>query len=117
MKLQHLEFGGRTYVGFYIEVPESTNKASQLIRLHGAENAGLPPRRLADVPKGKTLVCVVRNGLFDAAGIVYSEAELEAFKETRPGRPRTWLLMETEKLCQLKPEIAEHLRGERSWHA
>lgn len=104
-------------MGFYIEVPEAHNKAGQLIRLHGAEDVGLPPRRLADVPKGKTLVCVVRNGLFDAAGIVYSEAELEAFKETRTGRPRTWLTMDTEALCQLKPAIAEYLRGERSWHA
>lgn len=36
------------------------------------------------------MVCVVKNGPFDAAGYCYSEAEYEAFK--RPdGRPRTWL--------------------------
>lgn len=103
-------------MGYYIEVPNAHNKAGQLINLYGASNIGLPPKKLADVPKGKVLVCVVQNGVFDAAGVCYSEEELEAFKETRTGRPRTWLVMNVDKVCELKPAIAEYLRGERSWN-
>lgn len=102
-------------MGFYIEVPSATNKAGQLMKLYGAVNIGLPPKKLADIPKDKVLVCVVSNGLFDAAGICFSESELEEFKETRTGRPRTWLTMDLEKVCELKPQIAPYLKGEKSW--
>jgi hypothetical protein len=37
------------------------------------------------------LICVVNNGLFEAAGYAYSEREYEAFKEP-DGRKRTWLV-------------------------
>ena len=38
-----------------------------------------------------TLVCVVQNPFFDAAGYAFSYKEFEVFK--RPdGRPKTWLL-------------------------
>lgn len=102
-------------MGFYLEVQENQNKAGQLIKL-GAVNIGLPPKRLADIPKGKILVCVVQNGLFDAAGICYSEAELEEFKETRTGRRRTWLTMDAQKVAELKPAIAEYVLGQKSWN-
>lgn len=36
------------------------------------------------------LVCVVNNGLFEAAGYVYNEAEMREFKRA-DGRPRVWL--------------------------
>lgn len=39
----------------------------------------------------ENLVCVVSNGLFDAAGYCYSEEEYEIFKEP-DGRTRTWLV-------------------------
>lgn len=36
------------------------------------------------------IVCVVENFLFDAAGYVFDESELDAFKRPTP-RPITWL--------------------------
>ena len=102
-------------MGYYIEVPENLNKASQLIRLHDAQDIGLPPDHFTDIPKGKVLVCVVQNGLFDAAGIIWCERELQDFKETRTNRPRTWLVMDLDKVCQLKPHLAPYLRGEKEW--
>lgn len=104
-------------MGYYLEVPENNNKAGQLIHLHGAVDTGLPPKRLADIPKGKVLICVVQNGPFDAAGIVYSQRELEDFGETDSGRHRTWLLMDVEKVVELKPHLAKYLRGEKDWGA
>ena len=101
-------------MGHYLEVPERNNKRAQLIKLHGAEDIGLPPASLARVPKGKTLICVVENGPFDAAGIAYSDEELKEFK-VLDGRPRTWLLMDTEEVVKMKPNLAEYLRGERDW--
>lgn len=103
-------------MGFYIEVPSATNKAGQLMKLYGADNIGLPPKKLSDIPKNKVLICVVQNGLFDAAGICYSEDELNEFKETRTGRKRTWLTMDVEKVAELKPAIAPYLRGEKDWN-
>lgn len=38
-----------------------------------------------------TLVCVVENPFFDAAGYAFSYAEFEAFNR-QDGRPKTWLL-------------------------
>lgn len=101
-------------MGFYIEVAEAKQKAMQLKRDHNAQVI-LRPTLLNEIPKGKTLICVMENGLFDAAGIIYSQEELEAFSEASTGRPRTWLLMDTEEVVKLKPHLADYLRGERSW--
>lgn len=40
------------------------------------------------------LVCVLHNGIFDAAGYVYDENEFRAFADPRDYRPKTWLLYE-----------------------
>lgn len=101
-------------MGFYIQTKDALQKAMQLKRDHGAQVV-MRPTVIDEIPKGKTLICVVENGLFDAAGIVYSQNELEAFSETRTDRPRTFMLMDTEKVVELCPHIAEYLRGERSW--
>jgi hypothetical protein len=89
-------------MGFYIEVPANHDKVDLILagRATGAP-AGyraevLPsaPDSLAEVPDGKALICVVSNGLFEAAGHVYSDGELEAFNVPSDPRPRIWLLMD-----------------------
>lgn len=38
----------------------------------------------------ENLICVVANGLFDAAGYAYSKEEFEVFNQL-DGRPKIWL--------------------------
>lgn len=38
------------------------------------------------------LVCVIENGIFDAAGYAFSPEQMQAFKEPC-GRRKTWLLV------------------------
>lgn len=75
-------------MGYYLEVERNDDKAGQLLRNH---NAKLASASLADVPDDSHLVCVVRNPLFDAAGIVYDERELAAFNRSDDPRERDWL--------------------------
>ena len=50
----------------------------------------------AEISKPKqwvpNLVCVVENGMFDAAGYVYSEDELRAFTNPYDHRPKRWII-------------------------
>ena len=47
------------------------------------------------------LVCVVDNGMFEAAGHAYSEDEMKAFSSPHDDRQKTWLTYDhAEKLAQ-----------------
>jgi hypothetical protein len=60
----------------------STNKASALLA-DGASKT---------TPTWQpNLICVVSNGLFDAAGYCFSQEEFNAFNKPSDGRPRVWL--------------------------
>lgn len=87
-------------MGYYIETPESTGKAEQLVLLHEAEQLS-DVMAFAEVPDGKALICVVENGAFDAAALCYSEAEHVAFNDVMDARPRSWLLMDKATAHQL----------------
>jgi hypothetical protein len=111
-------------MGYYIQVPDNTNKAGQIVKIYGAEIVPCPSDYNA-VPKDKALICVVQNGDFDAAGFAYCEQEFQKFMQpdrVEPGgtevntlpngtyvieisataqRPRTWLLMDWDKACKL----------------
>lgn len=93
-------------MGYYIETPSRYDKAYQLQALHGAT---IHTGSFEDVPAGRTLVCVVQNGLFDAAGIVYDEDEYQAFNYYPDPRPKTWLTLPTEKVLELNPSVAHML--------
>lgn len=45
----------------------------------------------------ENLVCVVENGMFEAAGYCYSPEEFRAFSLLDDNRPKTWLLYEKAK--------------------
>jgi hypothetical protein len=100
-------------MGFYIELPEHLNKALQLKRDHEAQYVQRPAS-LAEVPVDKTLVCVVENGMFDAAGIVYSDEELAAFAHF-DGRRKTWLLVSTTEVLKLSPHLKQFLCEDGRW--
>lgn len=85
-------------MGVYVETPFNTGKARWLCMEHGAVIT-LKPDSLQMVPAdNKVLLCVVRNGPFDAAAVVYNDQELRAFSDPRDGRSRTWLLMDRDAL-------------------
>jgi hypothetical protein len=98
-------------MGYYIQVPDNLGKAQQIVDLYGAEVLAGPPVTLADLPEGKAAICVVQNGLFDAAGIAYDDKELQEFAYP-DGRPRTWLSMDIAKVIELCPQVASQYNKE-----
>jgi hypothetical protein len=104
-------------VGYYIEVPSNHGKARLIIAGEalmrdgtGAivtappyKAAGLPypPASFAEIPEGSALICVVDNGIFEAAGFCYDEREFAAFTDPGDTRPKEWLLMDrgTAEIC------------------
>lgn len=87
-------------MGIYIEVPDDKHKANQLVDLIGARR--LPgPVDLVDVPPGEALVCVVDNGAFEAAGVMYDAAEVVVFTDRDDLRPKEWLLVPVDRALAL----------------
>lgn len=82
-------------MGYYIETGTTRNKANLILeRLGGivitqseAENALTACRDCA-------VVCVVDNGLFEAAAYCHSPKEFQQFSRVDDDRPKTWLLIE-----------------------
>lgn len=98
-------------MGFYIEVPNPRDKAQQLKQLYGAQVI-LEPKYVNEVANGngKVVVCVVENGPFDAAAIIYNQKELLAFAPTmNDRRKRTYLLLDKNKAIELCPRVAKYL--------
>jgi len=93
-------------MGYYIETPLPTWKAQQLQDLYGAEPY---TGTFEDIPEGKVAVCVVQNGLFDAAGILYDEGEFDAFAEPDDPRSKTLLQLDKAKAIELCPHVASRL--------
>jgi len=86
-------------MGYYIQVPNNKGKAQQLVKLHGARIITEPQGFWMKDPK-EAFICVVDNGMFEAAGFAYNESEFNEFK--RPdGRPKTWLIIDRELAKQL----------------
>lgn len=82
-------------MGYYLETPARNDKTGQLRELHGAQD--VDPDSLAwPPPEGKALVCVVQNGLFDAAAVCYDEAEYRVFNDPTDPRRTDWLLLDAD---------------------
>lgn len=86
-------------MGYYIQVPGNHNKAAQLVQLFNAEIVP-KPHAFADVPEDKALICIIDNGMFEAAGLCYSEAEFECFADPDE-RPHWWVLMNKDQAHKL----------------
>lgn len=84
-------------MGWYINVPQNRNKAQQLIDLHSARRCTFEEARTALGNANIAPICVVENGYFDAAALIFSESELRSFSDPDDLRPRTWMLMDREK--------------------
>lgn len=51
--------------------------------------------------KGKFIVCLVDNGPFTAAAIAFSEAELRMFTDQRDTRPKSYYVVDINKLYEV----------------
>jgi len=92
-------------MGFYIN-PVDMSKESWLDK-HG--------NRLLSVCEAAKLfgteylpVCLVDNGIFTAAAIGYSEAELDAFNHPQDTRPKTFYAVHRNDLFQVCPEYKKY---------
>jgi hypothetical protein len=94
-------------MGYYVQTPDSQNKAEQLHRLYGAELV-LSPEEF-DFNGDYALICVVENGPFDAAGIAYDADERDSFNNPDDPRPKAWLKLPKETVIKLCPYVKDHL--------
>lgn len=88
-------------MGYYVNPPEP--KEAWLAR--EATRISTPDSLIPD----KVVVCLVSNGAFTAAGIVYSQQELEAFADSSDTRPKVWYSVEVDKMLDIHPEYAQIL--------
>ncbi len=86
-------------MGYYIEVPEDSGKAQQIVELYGGRIVPRPPS-FEDITPDEAIICVVDNGPFEAAAFAYSQEELNAFS-FYDERPRVWVIMSRQKACKL----------------
>lgn len=93
-------------MGFYIPCRENKNKADQIL-------ASIPSKIISQetaksyVGTDNAVICVVDNGIFEAAAYCYNEKEFEVFILPEDIRPKIWLLIEdkdrVEKITNFKP--------------
>lgn len=77
-------------MGCYIN-PTNTSKEAWL-----GENAIMTDRP-GQITETHVPVCLVNNGFFNAAAVVYSERELQAFTQPADYRPKQWFMVERAK--------------------
>jgi len=90
-------------MGYYLNpksVKNYNDKARTLIVDHGAYRCWAP-KKFEDIPDGKALIAVVFNGTFDAAGLVYSQNEFEAYLRPDDIRPKVYLYMDKAKAHEM----------------
>lgn len=85
-------------MGFYIN-PLNESKQSFLDRVSTKIQQ---PLSYNDVSDDTAIICLVDNGVFSAAGIVFSERELKAFTyNVNDDRPKTWYIVPRNELYQV----------------
>lgn len=85
-------------MGIYVNPPGESNE--QWLESH-AEYLGdryncVPAWHL--IPEGKAVVCLVDNGGFKAAAIVFDRTEYGRIVEDQDSRPKRWYLADIEQL-------------------
>lgn len=94
-------------MGYYLDLPEATNKASQLKQTHGAKLLAQRPTWFQidqNLDEGVVTICVVKNAAFEAAGIITNRYTYLRYTEY-PGdhRPRVWLTISSRVVADLNP--------------
>lgn len=89
-------------MGYYIQTANQLRGKSLYIRNnYGGEIISTPPSSFESIPEGKALIVVIDNGMFEAAGLVYSPEEFNTFVTGRDYRPRQYVLMDKFKAHEL----------------
>lgn len=88
-------------MGYYIETGEPRNKAKWLKDNYGAQPTNQHTARDFVEDGSLGVVCVVHNGLFEAAANCHSIKEYDAFTDPRDNRFKEWLVMNREDLNRL----------------
>lgn len=66
-------------------------KAEALLALEDVTLLNETPLSVNSIPENRKIVCVVDNGPFEAAALMYNQSELEHFKGQ--SNPKKWLLV------------------------
>lgn len=80
-------------MGYYIQTNSHANKADYLVEKLGGQKVNKPASFEA-IPQDKALVIVVDNGLFEAAGLIYSADEFQSFTLTSDTRYKQYVLLD-----------------------
>lgn len=93
-------------MGYYIETFSPFHKESQILfTVPSARRIA----RAAEADETEFPVCVVDNGLFEAAGICYDAHEVEAFNDPTDMRPKKWVAVPRAEAVRLVPELQREL--------
>ena len=90
-------------MGCYVN-PTNESKESFLNR----EGKEVEKPAYGEQAQDEQFVCLVDNGLFTAAAILYNEGEVDAFTRPEDRRKRKFYLVNTEKLFEVSP-LQEYL--------
>lgn len=93
-------------MGYYIETTNPLGKAEAIQAAIGTKLESGP---LFDPTGERVGVCVISNGAFEAASIIFSEDEKLAFSQPHDFRPKTWLSITREVSLALCPRCANAL--------
>lgn len=93
-------------MGYYIN-PTNGQTKEQWLEQHATGNKypRIPPKTINDGPEGTLPVVLVDNFAFTAAGICYSQCELEDFSMD-DGRLKFWYFVPVAKLIEVEPSVA-----------
>ncbi len=87
-------------MGYYIQVPENKGKAQQIVNLYGGRIVE-QPLSFTEKKLNEAVICVIDNGMFEAAAFCYSQEELDYFINDNTGRAKTWVVMGWDTACNL----------------
>ena len=81
-------------MGYYIQTDSTHNKAAYLVSKFGGRALPQAPASFEAIPSDKALIVVVDNGMFEAAGLIYSPGEFAAFTSKDDLRPKQYVLLD-----------------------
>ncbi len=93
-------------MGYYIETNSPKGKAKWLVDNAKAVRTAEPVAGTAELIP----VCVVDNGMFEAAAIAFDSEELSCFNNPTDYRPKTWLSVPRAEVLRLCPHVEPALK-------